>query len=396
MAGEDDAKRLRLAVSRGELVKNIDSLIYTAVLPSISSLEIALHSVGASLTDVVSLSVYVFVNEVNKVDSAVERARPKVLAALPIVKDGVRPAISFVPVEKLLAQSDTASGFMVSAVAAVSPNEPVPSSTLSSIAKRTDGFQSIVCNGTITALTPDWKVRGTTIEEQATATLECVKQNLIDSGATDEQVVQVTIYLVENPQAGVECEKNKLVVERIFEDMLPGCAGKAALCWVPIRNLLLPELMLEVSAVALMPTAPLTGLAPSEASEQLPITFCRHNVMSPTLHKGSPSFSHSVRCDGSRNMLFLSEITGAGDHIEEQCRNLIGHLKQRMSDFGGSIKDVVSTTWYFAEISKMGEVAKIRTELFEGCRPQSGGIPVPPMEGGCKIKLSAIAVLPAQ
>ena len=298
-----------------------------------------------------------------------------------------RPAVSFMPVPRLLGQNDRTSfdvesDFMISAVAVRRQERKVD-------AVSTEDLQSMLFNRTITALTLDWQVRGSSIEEQAQATLQCVSENLLDSGATHKEVRQVTIYLVENPDLGMDCEKNKLVVAHIFKEMFPECAGKVVVSWIPIKNLLLPELMLEVSAVALLPKAPQTGVAPANADR----AFACHNVMSPMLHKGSPSFSHSVRCDGPWNLVFLSEICGDGTGMEEQTRDLIATLKHRMAEMGGSIRDVVSTMRYLAEISKLGEVAKIRTELFEGCRPQSGGIPVPPLENGRKIKLSAIAAL---
>merc|ERR1719272_415630 len=76
---------------------------------------------------------------------------------------------------------------------------------------RTNGFQRVVFTGTITALTPDWKVIGTTIEEQTRATLQCLKDNLADSGATIHDVVATTFYLVNI--------KDMLAVAKVREEM---------------------------------------------------------------------------------------------------------------------------------------------------------------------------------
>jgi len=54
----------------------------------------------------------------------------------------------------------------------------------------------------------------------------------------------------------------------------------------------------------------------------------------------------------------------------------------------------VSVTWYLVDIDHMPRVAKVREEMFEGCRPASGTIPINHLlVPELMLEVSAIAVL---
>ena len=54
----------------------------------------------------------------------------------------------------------------------------------------------------------------------------------------------------------------------------------------------------------------------------------------------------------------------------------------------------VSVTWYLVDIDHMPRVAKVREELFEGCKPASGTVPINKLlVPELMLEVSAIAVL---
>ena len=83
-----------------------------------------------------------------------------------------------------------------------------------------------------------------------------------------------------------------------------------------------------------------------------------------------------------------------GTTIEEQTAATIRSLKQRLASAGASITDVVSTTWYLVDIMDMTAVAKVRNDMFEGCRPASGTVPCCSLPtAGLKVQMTAIAAM---
>ena len=56
---------------------------------------------------------------------------------------------------------------------------------------------------------------------------------------------------------------------------------------------------------------------------------------------------------------------------------------------------MVSVTWYLVNINDIPRVAKVRDEMFEGCKPASGTIPINNLLlPEHMLEVSAIAVLP--
>lgn len=127
----------------------------------------------------------------------------------------------------------------------------------------------------------------------------------------------------------------------------------------------------------------------------------RTDVVSDKLFRARGPFSHVVRVRGAGDLVFTSTITAldrdwnvVGDTIEEQTRFTIEQLKICLAEAGASISDVVSVTWYLVDIDDMPRVAKVREEMFEGCRPASGSIPINKLlVPELMLELSAIAVL---
>jgi 2-iminobutanoate/2-iminopropanoate deaminase len=128
----------------------------------------------------------------------------------------------------------------------------------------------------------------------------------------------------------------------------------------------------------------------------------RTDVVSDKLFRAKGPFSHVVKVSGVREMVFTGTITAldrdwnvVGDTIEDQTRHTIEQLKIALAEVGASIQDVVSVTWYLVDIDHMPRVAKVREEMFEGCRPASGTIPINNLLlPELMLEVSAIAVLP--
>ncbi len=68
-------------------------------------------------------------------------------------------------------------------------------------------------------------------------------------------------------------------------------------------------------------------------------------------------------------------IVGAND-LEAQVRKTIENLGHILEAAGATFENVVQTTWYLTNIKDMPAVAKIRDEMFGGCVPASGTIPI--------------------
>ena len=95
-------------------------------------------------------------------------------------------------------------------------------------------------------------------------------------------------------------------------------------------------------------------------------------------------YSQAIKISNINSLVFTGtiasldkdwNIVGAGD-IEAQTRKTIENLEQILIAAGGSLKNIVKTTWYLVNISDMPLVAKVRNEMFQGCNPASGTIPV--------------------
>jgi len=256
---------------------------------------------------------------------------------------------------------------------------------------RTDGAQRLVFTGTCTALSPDWKVRGDTVEDQTRATIESLKDCLEDAGASIKDVVSTTWYLCDimdmRTVAGIR--------NAMFEGTRPasGSIPINALYYDPAKMGPVP-LKLEVSAIAVIPPA---------SENEPPLPFARHDVISAKMHAASGAFSHAVRVEGAQRLIFTSTMTALGADgtllgttIEEQTTATIDALKACLAEAGATIKDVVSTTWYLVDIQDMPAVAAVRNSMFEGTRPASGTVPINALHvPGLKLEMTAIAALPA-
>jgi 2-iminobutanoate/2-iminopropanoate deaminase len=170
-------------------------------------------------------------------------------------------------------------------------------------------------------------------------------------------------------------------------------------------------------------------LAEGPEDSEPPSELVRQDVVSETLFKARGPFSHVVKVANMREMVFTSTITALdrewnviGTTIEEQTRQTIRCLKIALEEAGVTIKDVVSVTWYLVNIDDMPAVgesstsrfvvhlslpfsrigpltltglctytlhslydslffssvspARVREEMFEGCKPSSGCIPI--------------------
>jgi 2-iminobutanoate/2-iminopropanoate deaminase len=108
---------------------------------------------------------------------------------------------------------------------------------------KVSGAQSLVFTSTVAALDENWNVvGGDDIRAQTRKTIENLKFALAEAGATIRDVVKVNWYLV-----NIDHFQTVLQVrEELFEGNRPASAT------IPIKNLAVPELLLEADAIAVL------------------------------------------------------------------------------------------------------------------------------------------------
>jgi 2-iminobutanoate/2-iminopropanoate deaminase len=108
---------------------------------------------------------------------------------------------------------------------------------------KVSGASTLIFTSTITSLDEDWNViGGDDIRAQTRKTIENLKIALAEAGATIRDVVKVNWYLtnIEHFQTVLQ------IREEMFEGNRPASAT------IPINKLALPELLLEVDAIAVI------------------------------------------------------------------------------------------------------------------------------------------------
>ena len=107
-------------------------------------------------------------------------------------------------------------------------------------------------------------------------------------------------------------------------------------------------------------------------------------VFTPEVNPPTGPYAQAIKVTNPKSVIYTGTITaldenwnivGAGD-IRAQTRKTIENLKKIVEAAGAQMTDIVKTTWYLTEIRHMPIVAEIRNEMFEGCVPASGTIPI--------------------
>ena len=107
-------------------------------------------------------------------------------------------------------------------------------------------------------------------------------------------------------------------------------------------------------------------------------------VFTPEVTPPTGPYAQAIKVTNAKAVIYTGTITsldenwnvvGVGD-IQTQTRKTIENLKKIVEAAGAKMTDIVKTTWYLTDIRHMPIVAEIRNEMFEGCIPASGTIPI--------------------
>ncbi len=111
-------------------------------------------------------------------------------------------------------------------------------------AVKVSGRHTTIYTGTITALDQDWNVVGAgDIEAQTRKTIENLEGILQAAGATLADIVSTTWYLTRI--------EDMTVVAKIRNEMFKGAVPASGT--IPINALFYPDLLLEMTAIAVIP-----------------------------------------------------------------------------------------------------------------------------------------------
>ncbi|AFY58091.1 putative translation initiation inhibitor, yjgF family [Rivularia sp. PCC 7116] len=110
-------------------------------------------------------------------------------------------------------------------------------------AVKVSGFSNLIFTSTVAAIDKNWQVIGEgDIRKQTEATIVNLKKALQEAGATIKDVVKVNWYLTDISHFQTVLE----VREQMFEGNKPASAT------IPIGPLVIPELLLEADAIAII------------------------------------------------------------------------------------------------------------------------------------------------
>ena len=100
----------------------------------------------------------------------------------------------------------------------------------------------------------------------------------------------------------------------------------------------------------------------------------RHNrrmTQRRTISSGSPyedavGYSRAVRVGPH---IAVAGTTGTGDDAAAQTRDALRRIEAALQEAGASLKDVVRTRIYVADITSWREIGAVHAEVFEGIEP---------------------------
>ncbi len=100
---------------------------------------------------------------------------------------------------------------------------------------------------------------------------------------------------------------------------------------------------------------------------------------------------HFLYCSGQ---LGLDPATGSlADGVEAQARRSLENLKVVISTAGGSMKDIVKTTIFLADMADFQTVNAVYASFFEGEYPARSTVQVAALPKAGLVEIEAIAIL---